>query len=97
MHLNLLSQLDRNEFRYLEITLCFYIWLYETFVPSKPQQSPSLAQVKIEEAKRELVSILIVHSMVDEMWFLTFYVKAILFLQFQAAIDTQFEMNVDFK
>lgn len=38
---------------------------YEMFSSSQPQQNPSLAQVKIEEAKRELVSILIVHSVMD--------------------------------
>ncbi len=48
--------------------------LFGLFLPSKPQQSPSLAQVKIEEAKRELVSILKVQSVMDdEMWLLTFF------------------------
>uniref|UniRef100_A0A8D0DCN4 HAUS augmin-like complex, subunit 1 n=1 Tax=Sander lucioperca TaxID=283035 RepID=A0A8D0DCN4_SANLU len=59
--------------------------------------SPSLAQVKIEEAKRELVSILTVYLMMDGMWLLTFYFNAIVFPQLQAAIDSQMEMNMDFK
>lgn len=60
-------------------------------------QSPSLAQVKIEEAKRELVSILS-HRLIDQRCPLSFVKKIIsYFTLLQAALDSQLEMNVDFK
>ncbi|KAF3840756.1 hypothetical protein F7725_006618 [Dissostichus mawsoni] len=73
----------------LYLTVCSY--------PSNPQQSPSLAQVKIEEAKRELVSIVIVYLKMDERCWLSLYFNSNVFPQSQAAIDSQLQMNMDFK
>uniref|UniRef100_A0A665UQE1 HAUS augmin-like complex, subunit 1 n=1 Tax=Echeneis naucrates TaxID=173247 RepID=A0A665UQE1_ECHNA len=58
--------------------------------------SPFLAQVKIEEAKRELVSIQIVNSAMNKGWFNSFYFLISLFI-LQAAVDSELEMKVDFK
>lgn len=73
-----------------------WIWVSE-FCFSSSKQSPSLAQVKIEEAKRELVSILKTGSILDEMWWLIYWIWSHFFVCFQAALDSQLEMNVDFK
>lgn len=63
----------------------------------KSRQNPSLAQVKIEEAKRELVSGA---SVFDKGWGIFayfFYSNAVLFAPLQAALDSQLEMKTDFK
>lgn len=53
--------------------------------------------MKIEEAKRELVSILTAVSVTDEMWWLILFNLIPFFFLFQAALDSQLEMKVDFK
>lgn len=54
--------------------------------------------MKIEEAKRELVSILI-NRLIDQRSLISFGEKKIInfFTLLQAALDSQLEMNMDFK
>lgn len=70
--------------------LIFNKWLNVSF---QTPQSPSLAQVKIEEAKRELVRISGCVCLFQK----DVFTDSLFFSLSQAALDSQLEMNVDFK